>query len=91
MPPHHKKNKHCSQCGHCRTWRVNRAFVRATKTNGVVMKHFKTCNRCSRLYRKTGPLTKADFREKYGGSDHVEYATHKRLTLNKMFEDRMTY
>ncbi|KAH8783235.1 hypothetical protein F5883DRAFT_516036 [Diaporthe sp. PMI_573] len=72
MPARHKNHKDCSQCGHFRTWRVNKTFVRATKTFGGEKKYFQTCNRCSCLYRKKGPLTKAEFRKKYGGSDHAD-------------------
>ena len=76
MPPQHKNRKGCSQCGHCRTWRADKAFIRTTKANGFKKKKFKTCNRCSRRYMKSERLTEAEFRKKYRGSDHAEYAIH---------------
>lgn len=87
MPARHKNHKDCSQCGHFRTWRVNKTFVRATKTFGGEKKYFQTCNRCSCLYRKKGPLTKAEFRKKYGGSDHAEYATQRLIDSKQLLQE----
>lgn len=68
-----KNRKGCAKCGHCRVWRVNKAFVRATEANGSELKQFRTCNRCSRVYRNP-PLSPEEFRAKYRGGDHAEYA-----------------
>ncbi|KAJ0118242.1 hypothetical protein J7T55_009025 [Diaporthe amygdali] len=76
MSPRHKNRKGCSQCGHCCTWRADKAFRRTTKAFGSEFKKFKVCNRCSRKYRKE-PLSKEDFMNQYGGADHSEYATTK--------------
>lgn len=88
MPKRHKNHKGCSRCGHCRAWRVNRAFVRTTKAHGTEFLQYTTCNRCSRLYRKDGPLSKEDFREQYRGSDHTEYACPDNLI--QMQDDLLT-
>ncbi|KAK2604787.1 hypothetical protein N8I77_007687 [Diaporthe amygdali] len=71
MSPRHKNRKGCSQCGHCCTWRADKAFRRTTKAFGSEFKKFKVCNRCSRKYRKE-PLSKEDFMNQYGGADHSD-------------------
>lgn len=88
MPKRHKDHQRCSKCGHCRTWRVNKAFVRTTKANGAQKKYFKVCNHCSRVYRKTGPLTEDDFRKKYQGSDHLEYVPQRFMNFEHSIQDQ---
>ena len=90
MPSRQKNSEGCSKCGHCRAWRINKAFVRTTKAHGSEFKQYTTCNRCSRLYRGGGPLSKEDFLEQYGGGDHAEYA-YPVIHMKNSSRYRMTH
>lgn len=66
-------------CGDCGKWKAHKAFVRSSipksskqwEEGGYVWKRYKTCNKCTRIYRKKG-LSAADFLEQYGAEEHNE-------------------
>lgn len=79
MAPAPKDRRGWNQCGICKSWKAGQAFVRSCvmrgslpwKREGFDWKKFKTCNRCSRVYKKS-KMSLSDFVNKFGAEEHNE-------------------
>lgn len=66
-------------CGDCIKWKAHKAFVRSSirrgsqqwEERGFAWKRYKTCNRCTRVYRMKG-MSATEFLEQFGAEEHNE-------------------